>query len=60
MIPNAVTNPLTPANQGAIIPTKQRVLLLTVRQALIMLLGALEDYLEMERSIIPKHKRASV
>lgn len=34
-----------------------RVLLLTVRQALIMILGALEDYLGMERSITPRRKR---
>ncbi len=38
-------------------PDKQRTLLLTVRQCLIMLLGALEDYLELERSIVPRHKR---
>jgi hypothetical protein len=34
-----------------------RVLLMTVRQALIMVLGALEDFLEMERSIVPRHLR---
>jgi hypothetical protein len=34
-----------------------RVLLMTVRQALIMVLGAIEDYLEMERSIVPRRKR---
>jgi len=28
-----------------------------VRQALIICLGAIEDYLEMERSIRPKHLR---
>ena len=28
-----------------------------VRQALIILLGAIEDYLGMERSIVPRHKR---
>jgi hypothetical protein len=36
---------------------KNRALLMTVRQALIMLLGAVEDYLGMPRSVQPKHKR---
>jgi len=30
---------------------------MSVRQALIIALGALEDYLEMDRSITPKHKQ---
>lgn len=29
---------------------------MAIRQALIIALGAIEDYLHMERSIIPKHK----
>ncbi len=33
------------------------MLLLALRQALIMMLGAMEDYLAMERSIVPKHRR---
>lgn len=41
----------------AIIPDRQRVLLIAVRQALLIILGALEDYMEMERSIVPKHER---
>jgi hypothetical protein len=36
---------------------RTRALLIAIRQALIIMLGALEDYLEMERSITPKHKR---
>jgi len=36
-----------------------RVLLLAIRQALIIALGAIEDYLGMARSIIPKHKRVT-
>lgn len=36
-----------------------RTLLLALRQALIIALGAIEDYLGMERSIVPKHKRVS-
>ena len=36
---------------------KIRLLLMTVRQALIMVLGALEDFLELERSIVPRRKR---
>lgn len=33
------------------------MLLMTVRQALIMVLGALEDFLDLERSIAPRRKR---
>jgi hypothetical protein len=33
-----------------------RALLLLARQVLIMLLGGIEDYLGMQRSIIPKHQ----
>lgn len=50
---------LQTARSGAIMPDKQRMFLMTVRQALIMLLGALEDYLEMDRSIVPKHERTA-
>ena len=32
-------------------------LLMSIRQALIIALGALEDYLKIERSIIPFRKR---
>lgn len=32
-------------------------LLTIIRQAIIMVLGALEDYLGMPRSIVPKHRR---
>lgn len=39
------------------IDSRQRALLMTVRQALIMILGAIEDYLCIERSIVPKHRR---
>lgn len=38
---------------------RQRALLLALRQALIIALGAIEDYLGMERSIIPKHRRVT-
>lgn len=36
---------------------RTKVLLMTCRQVLLMLLGAVEDYLGLERSIVPKHKR---
>jgi hypothetical protein len=41
---------------GVVTP-KTRNLLMAVRQALIIILGAIEGYLEMERSIVPKRKR---
>jgi len=36
---------------------KLKVLLMAIRQALLIALGALEVYLDMERSVIPKHKK---
>lgn len=39
------------------IPARQRELLMVVRQALIMILGALESYLQIERSIVPRSRR---
>lgn len=40
-----------------IVDEKTRTLLTIVRRALIMILGAVEDYLEIERSITPRAKR---
>jgi len=39
------------------IKERERILWVAIRQALLLVLGAIEDYLGMERSIIPKHKR---
>lgn len=36
---------------------RERVLWMAVRQVLIMALGAVEDYLELPRSIVPRRKR---
>lgn len=36
-----------------------RWLLLAIRQALLVALGAIEVYLGLERSVTPKHKRKS-
>lgn len=40
-----------------IVDPRTRALLIALRQALIIALGALEDYLGMKRSITPKHNR---
>ncbi len=37
------------------VDTRTRVLLLAVRQALLIVLGAIETYLDMPRSVQPKH-----
>ncbi len=58
MTPN-VGNPLPSARADDILPNKQRIFLLALRQSIIIFLGALEDYLEMDRSIVPKHKRVN-
>jgi hypothetical protein len=34
-----------------------KVLWMAIRQALIIILGAIEDYLGIERSIVPRRKR---
>lgn len=36
---------------------KFRVLMLGFRQAVLILLGVLEDFLEIPRSVTPKHER---
>jgi len=36
---------------------RTRALLMCIRQAIIMALGAIEDYLGLQRSITPKRKR---
>lgn len=38
----------------------ERKALLTFRQAAIMMLGALEDYMEVSRSIVPQRKKGKV
>ena len=46
-----------PSTEHDIIPAKQRRALLAVREALLMLLRAVEDYLEMPRSVPTKRDR---
>lgn len=43
--------------QSRAMTERERRFWIGIRQALIIALGNLEDYLEMERSITPKHKR---
>ena len=49
--------PLQSESGGLIIPDRTRVLLLVVRKALIEILGALEDYLGMEHSVMGARER---
>jgi hypothetical protein len=49
---------VTPAAAPMVDP-RTRALLLAVRQALIIALGAVEEYLGMERSIVPRRKRGA-
>jgi len=44
-------------NECVTIDPRVRVLWLGIRQGLIIVLGAIEDYLGVERSIVPRHKR---
>jgi len=43
--------------ENVTVDQRQRALWFAVRQALIIILGAIEDYLGIERSIVPRHKR---
>ena len=36
---------------------KFRVFLMALRQACIIVIGAIEEFLGMDRSIVPRHKR---
>lgn len=40
-----------------IVGEKFRIFLMGTRQATIIFLGCIEDYLEIDRSITPRHKR---
>lgn len=53
---NSITIFTSPDKPSTIEP-RSRALLMTCRQCLIMILGAVEDYLELERSITPRRKR---
>ena len=48
---------MTISEQDARGRIKSEVLLMAVRQALFIVLGAIEDYLGLDRSVIPKHRR---
>ena len=39
---------------------RAQALLMSIRQALIIAIGAIEDYLGIQRSIVPRRKRATV
>jgi hypothetical protein len=43
--------------RGVTVGQRERILCLAIRQALIIMLGALEEYLGMERSISPKRSK---
>jgi len=43
--------------QRKMIDPKLKILLMAIRQALLIALGALEEYMGIERSVIPKHKK---
>jgi len=49
--------PLQNVQENGTIKGDERRLLMARRQALIIELGAIEDFLGMERSITPRHKR---
>lgn len=52
-----ITNDRQKPAEYVTIDPRARIFMISVRQALIMLIGALEDYLGIERSIVPRHKR---
>jgi hypothetical protein len=52
-----MTAPSQNQHECATIDSRDRTFWMAIRQALIMALGAIEDYLGLERSIVPRHKR---
>ena len=40
-----------------LVPDRERALWMAIRQALIIALGAIEEYLGLQRSIVPRRKR---
>jgi len=57
-VSTVLANPLPRAREGAILPAdKTTVLVMAARQALIMLLNAVEDWLEMPHSVMDKDER---
>ena len=48
---------MTAATEPATVTDRERTLLMARRQAIIIDLGAIEDYLGLERSIVPRRKR---
>jgi hypothetical protein len=54
---NIVATPLQNIQENGMLSPRLRIFLMAVRQATIIFLGALEDLLDLERSITPRHKR---
>lgn len=52
-----VLHQLLEERRGQPVTERDRQLFLTIRRANIMMIGAIEDYLGMDRSIPPKDKR---
>ena len=48
---------MSAATEPATVTDRERTLLMARRQAIIIDLGAIEDYLGLERSIVPRRKR---
>ena len=40
-----------------LVPDRERTLWMGIRQGLIIILGVLEDFLGLQRSIVPRRKR---
>lgn len=55
-----MTPPADETSGSIPISDSERRYLMAERQACIIRLGALEDYLQMERSIVPRRKREPV
>ncbi len=47
---------LTPSAKSDNINDRQRIFLMTLRRAIIMILGALEDWLDVKRSVEKKRR----
>jgi hypothetical protein len=49
--------PIRIVDEIRVVTASERTLLLARRQAILIELGGIEDYLGMERSVVPRHRR---
>jgi hypothetical protein len=57
-LPESRNSSDSPNERGIIVSDEERVFWLAIRQGLLIMVGAIERKLNMERSVEPRHKRS--